>query len=753
MQTPSSDNESPQLKLAVFTLLSFTSGLFFFGCFKLMNFHWISMSVLLSLLLIGMPIGGLLVVRYLRADLASLSLGLRLQVGVMLLALVLYPLFLDPASRLDSLLTGTLRVSGLTFLMFKFLQLGLVFVPYYIVFGMNEFLGYRIALGVLGQRTELAYAIFLGGTSLAYACIEFGSPYTGVVPLMVAGAGTIGMVGAQLHRRFRGGGIGFAAFSTLLIALALTPGLEDRYISQLELDGVMQLRTMRKKANTEILHREWGRYLHFSVIADSPTRIAGFYNGGLHWYHQTGRTLEDLKEHTMETIPFSALPENPSILIIGAGGGQQVATALLHDPKRVVAVEIIPEVIELLSGKLDDRLDGAYNDPRVETVKMDGRQYLAQTDERFDLIFLPVVDTSITMLRSLFNSAETLYTVEAFEAMRDHLSDRGTLVIQRPANFDVFGVLLRQYFRALQDVGLSPFVWLDNPKALQGLTGPGIAGLEFGTDPIYFLFGRRTPQGGNLSAEAVAHLKENNFARVDDFGDFEYSPKTDNFRLRSDQLFNIFGSSPLNWNMAVLLAVIATVVTVILVVLHRQFRTEAAPIPFAPLVGLAILIGLNFLLLQQFLIFSLYRVLEIPMDAVFLGSVGYMMLAGLAGVALTAHESRFTLALAVSILAALLLGAAVIVPETMLGVLVALPLVAMTGGLFPSVFRGGEKMLLVVFGGDAVGALIGGVVAFLWPIALGFRSYGVLTLCVFVVTALSVWWARRRYDLVNQQAG
>ncbi len=751
MQTPSTDAAGPTwVRLSILGLLSFASGLFFFGCFKLMNFHWMSMSVLLSLLLIGMPIGGLIVVRYLKADLRSLSLGLALQGGAMLMALALYPLFMDPASRLDSLLTGTMQVSGLTFLMIKFLQLGSVFVPYYIAFGINEFLAYRLALEVLDRRTEVAYAIFLGGTSLAYVVLEFGSPWTGVVPLMVGAAGAVGMASAALRRYLNNGGLWVAVVSGLLLVCAVMPGLEDRYITQLELEGGMQLRTIRERDNTEVIYRRWGRYCHFSVMSLGPFRIAGFYNGGLHWYHRVGRTLEELETETVETVPFAALPEKPKILIIGPGGGEQVRTALMHDPAKVVAVEIIPDVIDVLGGPLRQRVGGVYNDSRVEAVKMDGRQYLANTDERFDLIFLPVVDTSITMLRSFFNSAETLYTVEAFASMRDHLTDNGMLAIQRPANFDKFGVLLRQYFRALQDVGMNPYVWLDNPDAMKGVSAEtaGIAGKTFGTDPIYFLFGRRNPQAGEISAKAQQHLKSRNFFRVDDFGTFAYQPKTDNFRLRSDQLFNIFGGTPLTRNLGLLLAVMAFAVIALIVVLRRMFQGQEVHLPFSVVVLLAVLIGMNFLMLQQFVIFSLYRVMAIPMDAVFFGTVGFMVVAGVSGMVLTPYENRFSMGVLIACVSAALLATAMVAPESAAGIFVVAPLIILTGALFPSVFRGSEKVLLVVFAGDAIGALVGGVIAFLWPIAFGFRSYGVLTVFVFVATALTVWWARRKYQLL-----
>ena len=739
----------PGLSVLAFAAFSVSSGLFFFGCLKLLNFHWFPMNVLLSLLLVGMPIGGFLALRFLRPELPALSRSLVLQVGGMLVALGLLPLFFDPASRIDRVLLGELGVSGITFMVIKFLQLGLVFAPYFITFGMNEFLGYRIVLPVVGRRSELAYALFLGGTSLAYVIVEFGSPWLGVVPLMLTGAGLAALVAALLRQRDVGGRMLGAAALVLLVG-AWMPGLEDRYLTMLELEGPMQVRTMRQKPGVEILHRRWGRYCHFSVASLSPSAIAGFYNGGLHWFHRTERTRKQIERDTLEAVPFAQLRPGAKVLIIGSGGAEQVRTALMFEPARVVAVEIIPEVLQVLGGPIAPRIGNVYGDPRVEPVAMDGRRYLEGTDERFDLIFLPVVDTSITMMRSVFNPAETLYTVEAFDTMRRHLTDDGVLVIQRPAFFDQHGVLLHQYFRALRDLGMSPYVWLNNPKAVAGQAGPGLADTSFPLDTVYLLFARRQAGAGELPPATEDHLRAKGYFRADDFGALPYLPKTDNFLFRSDLLFSMFGQSPLNRDLVIPLAATFALVLGIVALLRRFFGDASGPggVPFWVLLGLGILVGLNFLLLQQFFIFKLMRILPRPIDAMFSGTVGFLLLTAACGLSLTRREGWFVAVLVVAFVAAGALGLGLVTPATGRGVLVALPLAALTGALFPSVFRGSDRALLVVFAADALGALVGGLAAFLWPIALGFQSYDRLTLTVLVLTALAVLSARRRWNLV-----
>jgi hypothetical protein len=95
------------------------------------------------------------------------------------------------------------------------------------------------------------------------------------------------------------------------------------------------------------------------------------------------------------------------------------------------------------------------------------------------------------------------------------------------------------------------------------------------------------------------------------------------------------------------------------------------------------------------------------------------------------------------------LAARAVPAETVPGVVTALPLAFVTGTLFPTLFRGSEGALLVVFAADALGTLVGGIIAFLWPIAWGFQSYDRVTLLAFALTAVLVIAARSRWRLVG----
>jgi hypothetical protein len=68
----------------------------------------------------------------------------------------------------------------------------------------------------------------------------------------------------------------------------------------------------------------------------------------------------------------------------------------------------------------------------VETIKSEGRNFISRTDQKFDIILLGFVDSWASVASGGLSLSENyLYTVEAFRAYYDHLTDDGMLVILR----------------------------------------------------------------------------------------------------------------------------------------------------------------------------------------------------------------------------------------------------------------------------------------------------------------------------------
>ena len=115
------------------------------------------------------------------------------------------------------------------------------------------------------------------------------------------------------------------------------------------------------------------------------------------------------------------------VLILGAGSGTDVASALQHGAQRVDAVEIDPVIVRL--GR-QYHPDGPYKDPRVHIVTDDARHYLRTSEKQYDLIVFALID-SLT-LQSSFSAVRLesfMFTEEAFRAARRRLKPDGVLVV------------------------------------------------------------------------------------------------------------------------------------------------------------------------------------------------------------------------------------------------------------------------------------------------------------------------------------
>lgn len=130
----------------------------------------------------------------------------------------------------------------------------------------------------------------------------------------------------------------------------------------------------------------------------------------------------------------SALPyhlaELSRVLILGAGGGSDVLQALHHKVPRIDAVELNPQLADLVRTDFADFSGGLYRQPGVQLHIDEARGYVARSAEQFDLIQLALMDSFAASSAGLYALSESyLYTVEAFSEYLAHVAPGGYLAI------------------------------------------------------------------------------------------------------------------------------------------------------------------------------------------------------------------------------------------------------------------------------------------------------------------------------------
>ena len=148
-------------------------------------------------------------------------------------------------------------------------------------------------------------------------------------------------------------------------------------------------------------------------------------------------------------LPYQHVAGNSlgNVLIIGAGNGNDVATALAMGAGHVDAVEIDPRLLQLGQQLHPDR---PYADPRVDAHINDGRAFLEQTDATYDLIIFALPD-SLTLVagQSSIRLESYLFTREAIATAREHLAPGGAFSMY---NFYRERWLVDRYAGTLRDV-------------------------------------------------------------------------------------------------------------------------------------------------------------------------------------------------------------------------------------------------------------------------------------------------------------
>src|SRR6266446_9315265 len=169
----------------------------------------------------------------------------------------------------------------------------------------------------------------------------------------------------------------------------------------------------------------WSPYYKIVLHPAVPSGyIVDVNNAGGHQSMIPWQYKEGLYRRVYELFPGSSFHH---ALILGAGSGSDTATALAYGVQSITAVEIDPMIQKL--GALYHP-DQPYSDPRVKVIVNDGRNYLQNTTEHYDLIIFALPDSlALTSSNTSLRLESFLLTQEAIEAARARLTNDGLLVL------------------------------------------------------------------------------------------------------------------------------------------------------------------------------------------------------------------------------------------------------------------------------------------------------------------------------------
>ena len=187
---------------------------------------------------------------------------------------------------------------------------------------------------------------------------------------------------------------------------------------------------VRYAKGQKLENEQYVKWNSFSRIALAPDRGSGAPTIFIDADASTGIANFDFKDLTpaqrhdlIDQGPAMAYAVRPGAktLIIGPGGGWDVARALATGSRDITGVEINPIIATtIMRQKFSELSRNLYFHPGVKIVVADGRSYIRQSSEQYQVLQATLVDTWASTAAGAFALSESsLYTTDA---MRDYFA-------------------------------------------------------------------------------------------------------------------------------------------------------------------------------------------------------------------------------------------------------------------------------------------------------------------------------------------
>ncbi|MDQ1532456.1 MAG: hypothetical protein QOF28_217 [Actinomycetota bacterium] len=381
--------------------------------------------LVIGLALLGIGSGGIFVVvipRLRRAATDSILAGCSL-VGAVLIAVGYVVVARIPIDTVRIWVYGTAS---------SYKNLGVLGFVCFVLFASFIALGIIIAtiLGRASERVGRLYFADLLGAGLGCLCaipliVSLGPPEVIMLSALIFAA--VGVL--SLPRR-----LSVAMVAAVVIVVVLAPLATGIF-------GLPDVRTEQTKGRNDFAsYSAWGPVFRVDVVKVNPTdnKLLLLHDGSLgsvmYRYDGNPASLGRYKTDP-RALPFRTLGSPPDqTLIIGSAAGNEILASRSFGAHHIDAVELNPVTLSLLTNHFADYSGHLGDQPGVSLHNADGRNYLARSDKKYDLIWYVAPDSyavSNAASSGAFVLSESyLYTSEMIAESLRHLTTNGIMVVQ-----------------------------------------------------------------------------------------------------------------------------------------------------------------------------------------------------------------------------------------------------------------------------------------------------------------------------------
>ncbi|MCB1202538.1 MAG: polyamine aminopropyltransferase [Leptospiraceae bacterium] len=160
---------------------------------------------------------------------------------------------------------------------------------------------------------------------------------------------------------------------------------------------------------------------------------------------QTSEKDEFLYHEPLAHVPGMSIDGPKTALVIGGGDGGAAEEILKYPTiEKVVMVELDGGVVDACKQYIPEICKNTFDHPKFELRIEDGIKYVKNAPMKFDQVFIDLTDP--------FGPSIELYTVEFYSAIRDLLTERGSIglhiesPVTRPELFSKLYYTLKEVF-------------------------------------------------------------------------------------------------------------------------------------------------------------------------------------------------------------------------------------------------------------------------------------------------------------------
>jgi hypothetical protein len=311
-----------------------------------------------------------------------------------------------------------------------------------------------VALTRFPQRVNRLYAADLIGAAIGCSAVILLLNLLDAPSAVIAvgAAAALGALFFSLGARGNSMRVAAAVLTLALIAFALCNAKAK----------VLRVRWVKGGRAPALLYERWNAFSRIAVWDYTDTPV-GWYGTNVNrsyavkqlWLDIDANAASVLSHFTGDLKPLGYLPyeisaaphwlrSNAEVLVIGAGGGRDILTALTMHQKSVTGVEINGDIVKAVNGRFGDFTGHLDHIPAVRIITDEARSWIDRSDQRFDIIQCSLIDTwAATAAGAFVLSENSLYTQQAWVSILEHLTPRGVFSVTRWYFYRTPGEIMR----------------------------------------------------------------------------------------------------------------------------------------------------------------------------------------------------------------------------------------------------------------------------------------------------------------------